>query len=158
MVMRLRRSTTLSGQGRGLGEGDDMPLAASTNYPVLDVFWTIFEIFAFVIWFWLLFVVLMDVFRSRDLSGLGKAGWTIFVLVLPLIGILVYLIIRGPSMHERAEQQANQQEQAFRSYVREAASPPSTADQLAKLADLRQRGVISSDEFEKEKNKVLASR
>jgi Short C-terminal domain/Phospholipase_D-nuclease N-terminal len=136
-----------------------MPLAASTDYPVLNVFWTIFEIFAFVVWFWLLFVVLMDVFRSRDLSGWGKAGWTIFVLFLPLIGILTYLIVRGRSMHERSAQQAAEQDEAFRSYVQDAAgSPPSSADQLGKLADLRQRGVISEDEFNKEKAKVLASR
>ena len=135
-----------------------MPLAASSSYPVLDVFWTMFQIFAFVIWFWLLFTVLMDVFRSSDLSGWGKAGWTIFVLVLPLIGILIYLIVRGRSMHQRAAQQAAQQEEALRSYVQEAAgSSPSSADQLAKLADLRQRGVITSDEFEQEKSKVLAS-
>jgi hypothetical protein len=135
-----------------------MPLAASTNYPVLDVFWTIFEIFAFVLWFWLLFVVLTDVFRSRDMSGWGKAGWTVFVLFLPLIGVLAYLIVRGRSMNERSAQQAAQQDEAFRSYVQETAgSPASPADQLAKLADLRQRGVITSDEFEQEKTKVLAS-
>lgn len=135
-----------------------MPLAASTGYPVLNVFWTIFEIFAFVIWFWLLFVILTDVFRSRDLSGWGKAGWTVFVIFLPVIGILSYLIIRGPSMHERSAQQARQQEDAFRSYVQEAAgSQPSSADQLAKLADLRQRGIITTDEFEQQKAKVLAS-
>ena len=135
-----------------------MPLAAS-NYPVLNVFWTIFEIFAFVVWFWLLFVVLTDVFRSRDLSGMAKAAWTIFVLILPLIGILVYLVIRGRSMNQRAAQQAQQQDEAFRSYVQEAAgSSPSSADQLAKLADLRQRGVISPAEFETEKSKLLASR
>jgi len=135
-----------------------MPLAASTGYPVLDVFWTMFEIFAFVIWFWLLFVVLTDVFRSSDLSGWGKAGWTIFVIFLPLIGILTYLIVRGRSMHERSAQRAAQQEEAFRSYVQETAgSSPSSADQLAKLADLRQRGVITSEEFEQEKTKVLAS-
>jgi hypothetical protein len=135
-----------------------MPLAASTDYPVLNVFWTMFEIFAFVIWFWLLFVILTDVFRSSDLSGWGKAGWTIFVIFLPLIGILTYLIVRGPSMHERSAQQARQQDEAFRSYVKEAAgSPPSSADQLAKLADLRQRGVITTDEFEQEKTKILAS-
>jgi hypothetical protein len=136
-----------------------MPLAASSSYPVLDVFWTIFEIFAFVLWFWLLFVVLTDVFRSSDLSGWGKAGWTIFVLFLPLIGVLTYLIIRGRSMNQRAAAQASKQEEAFRSYVQEAAgSSPSSADQLAKLADLRQRGVITSAEFEQEKTKVLASR
>ena len=135
-----------------------MPLAASTDYPVLDAFWTIFEIFAFVVWFWLLFVILTDVFRSRDLSGWAKAAWTIFVLLLPLIGVVVYLIVRGPSMHERAARQASQQEQAFRSYVQETAgSQPSAADQLTKLADLRQQGVISADEFEREKSKVLAS-
>lgn len=135
-----------------------MPLAASTGYPVLDVFWTMFEIFAFVIWFWLLFVVLTDVFRSNDLSGWGKAAWTIFVIFLPLIGILTYLVVRGRSMHQRSAQQSAQQEEAFRSYVQEAAgSPASSADQLAKLADLRQRGVITSDEFEQAKTKVLAS-
>ena len=135
-----------------------MPLAASTGYPVLDVFWTMFEIFAFVLWFWLLFVVLTDVFRSQDLSGWGKAAWTIFVIFLPLIGIFTYLIVRGRSMNQRAARQAQQQEEAFRSYVQETAGAPSSADQLAKLADLRQRGVISSAEFENEKSKVLASR
>lgn len=133
-----------------------MPLAASTGYPVLDVFWTMFEIFAFVLWFWLLFVVLTDVFRSPDLSGWAKAAWTIFVIFLPLIGVLTYLIIRGRSMNQRAARQAQQQEEAFRSYVQETAGTPSSADQLAKLADLRQRGVISSAEFENEKSKVLA--
>jgi hypothetical protein len=135
-----------------------MPLAASTGYPVLDVFWTMFEIFAFVVWFWLLFVVLTDVYRSRDLSGGAKAAWTIFVIFLPLIGILTYLIVRGRSMQQRAAQQAQQQDEAFRSYVQEATgTSPNSADQLAKLADLRQRGVISSAEFENEKSKVLAS-
>jgi hypothetical protein len=136
-----------------------MPLAASTDYPVLNLFWTMFEIFAFVVWFWLLFMILTDVFRSHDLSGWGKAGWTIFVIFLPLIGILTYLIVRGRSMHERSARQAAKQDEAFRSYVQEAAgSPPSSADQLAKLADLRQRGVITSEEFEQEKTKVLTSR
>lgn len=135
-----------------------MPLAASTNYPVLDAFWTILEIFAFVVWFWLLFVVLTDVFRSSDMSGWAKAAWTIFVLVVPLIGILVYLIARGGSMQRRAARQASEQDDAFRKYVQEAAGTSSSpADQLARLADLRQRGVISTDEFEQEKSKVLAS-
>jgi flagellar biosynthesis/type III secretory pathway M-ring protein FliF/YscJ len=117
-----------------------------------------FEIFAFVIWFWLLFVILTDVFRSNDLSGWGKAAWSIFVIFLPVIGIFTYLIVRGRSMNERSSQQAAQQEKAFRSYVQEAAGPPtSSADQLAKLADLRQRGVITTDEFEQQKAKVLAS-
>jgi hypothetical protein len=154
MDMKLRPPTA----ARLWLEETTMPLADSTGYPVLDVFWTMFEIFAFVIWFWLLFVVLTDVFRSHDLSGWSKAAWTIFVIFLPLIGILTYLIFRGRSMHERAAQQAKQQDEAFRSYVQDAAgSSPSSADQLAKLADLRQRGVITSDEFEQEKTKVLSS-
>jgi flagellar biosynthesis/type III secretory pathway M-ring protein FliF/YscJ len=134
-----------------------MPLAASSDYPALNVFWTIFEIFAFIVWFWLLFVVLTDVFRSRDMSGWAKAAWTIFVIFLPLVGILAYLIVRGRSMRDRSAAAAMQQEEAFRSYVQEAAGSGSTADQLSKLADLRQRGVISPDEFEQQKSKVLAS-
>ena len=135
-----------------------MPLAASTNsYPLLSVFWTIFEIFLWVIWIWVLIWVFMDIFRSHDLSGLAKALWFIFVLFIPLVGVLVYLIARGGSMHERAMQQAQQQDEAFRKYVQQAASdsPPSSADQLAKLADLRDKGVITPEEFQREKTKVL---
>ena len=137
-----------------------MPLAASSySYPLLAVFWTILEIFVFVIWIWPLIWIFSDIFRSRDLSGWAKALWTLFVLFIPLIGILTYLIVRGGSMHERAVQQARQQDQEFRQYVQQAASsaPASTADQLSKLADLRDRGVISAEEFEREKAKVLAA-
>jgi len=133
-----------------------MPLASSYSYPLLGAFWTIVEIFLWVIWIWILIYVFIDIFRSRDLSGWGKALWFIFVLFIPLIGVLVYLIARGNSMHERAAQEARQQDREFRAYVQEAASPQSTADQLAKLADLRDRGVITADEFEREKAKVLA--
>jgi putative oligomerization/nucleic acid binding protein/phospholipase D-like protein len=132
---------------------------ASSSYPLLNVFWTIFEIFLWVIWIWILIYVFIDIFRSHDLSGGAKALWFLFVLFIPLIGVLVYLIARGGSMHERAAQQAQQQDAEFRSYVQQAAasSPASTADQLAKLADLRDRGVISAEEFEREKAKVLAA-
>ncbi len=137
-----------------------MPLASSSySYPLLGAFWTIFLIFLWVIWFWVLITVFIDIFRSHDLSGWGKALWFLFVLFIPLIGVLVYLIARGGSMQERAAQQAQQQDAQFRSYVQDAAadSPASTADQLAKLADLRDRGVISADDFEREKAKVLAA-
>ena len=137
-----------------------MLLAASSySYPLLGAFWTIVMIFLWVIWFWILITVFIDIFRSPDLSGWAKALWFLFVLIIPLVGVLVYLIARGGSMHERAEQQAQAQDEAFRSYVQKAASdsPASTADQLAKLADLRDRGVISADEFEREKAKVLAA-
>ena len=133
-----------------------MPLASSYSYPLLGAFWTIVEIFLWVIWIWILIYVFIDIFRSRDLSGWGKALWFIFVLFIPLIGVLVYLIARGNSMHERATQEAQQQDRQFRAYVQDAAGPQSTADQLAKLADLRDRGVITADEFEREKAKVLA--
>jgi hypothetical protein len=135
-----------------------MLLAASSNsYPLLGVFWTILELFLFVIWFWILITVFIDIFRSQDLSGGAKALWFLFVLFIPLIGVLVYLIARGSSMHERATRQAQQQDQAFRSYVKEAAGEESsTADQLAKLADLRDRGVITPHEFEQQKAKILA--
>ena len=132
--------------------------ASSSSYPLLNLFWTMLEFFVWVIWIWLLIWVFIDIFRSRDLSGWGKALWFLFVLLIPLIGVLVYLIVRGGSMHERAVQDARQQDSEFRQYVQQAASsaPASTADQLTKLADLRDRGVISEQEFEREKAKVLA--
>jgi ABC-type multidrug transport system fused ATPase/permease subunit len=134
-----------------------MPLASSYSYPLLGAFWTIFEIFLWVIWIWILIYVFIDIFRSRDLSGGAKALWFIFVLFIPLIGVLVYLIARGGKMHERAVQEAQQQDQAAREYIQQAAGTPSPADQLAKLADLRDRGVITPQEFESQKAKILAS-
>ena len=133
-----------------------MLLASGYSYPLLGAFWTILEIFLFVIWIWILITVFIDIFRSQDLSGGAKALWFIFVLFIPLIGVLVYLIARGGKMHERAVQQAQQQQEQFRSYVQETAASGNTADQLAKLADLRDRGVITPEEFEREKAKVLA--
>src|SRR6266700_2345372 len=135
-----------------------MSLAASaSSYPLLNVFWTLFEFFLWVIWIWVLIMVFMDIFRSHDLSGWAKALWFLFVLFIPLIGVLVYLIARGGEMHERAVQQAQQQDRELRNYVQEAAGSPTSADQLSKLADLRDRGVITADEFEREKAKVLAA-
>jgi hypothetical protein len=135
-----------------------MVLAASaSSYPLLDIFWTIFLFFLWVMWFWVLISVFIDIFRSRDLSGGGKALWFLFVLLIPLFGVLVYLIARGGSMHERAMRQAQQQDQAFREYVQSAAQPASSADQLEKLVSLRDRGVITEQEFDHEKAKVLTS-
>jgi Short C-terminal domain/Phospholipase_D-nuclease N-terminal len=133
------------------------PLAASSSYPLLNVFWTIFEIFLWVIWIWILIWIFIDIFRSHDLSGVAKALWFLFVLFIPLLGVLAYLIVRGGSMHERAVQQAQQQDQQARQYIREAAGEGSSADQLAKLADLRDKGVLTPEEFEREKAKVLSS-
>ena len=133
-----------------------MPLASSSySYPILGAFWTILMIFLWVIWFWILITIIIDIFRSHDLSGWAKALWFIFILFLPLIGVLVYLIARGGKMQQHAQRDAQVQEQQFRSYVQEAAGSQSPADQLAKLADLRDRGVITAEEFDREKAKIL---
>ena len=133
-------------------------VVASSSYPMAGVFWSIFIFFLWVIWIWILIYVFIDIFRSRDLSGFAKALWFIFVLFIPLIGVLVYLIVRGSSMHERAVREAQQQDREFRAYVQDAAGSQATpADQLAKLADLRDRGVITPQEFEQQKAKVLSS-
>src|ERR1700722_9218669 len=126
------------------------------TYPLLNIFWTMLEIFAFVVYFWLLISIYMDIFRNRDMSGGMKALWVLFVFFIPLLGILVYLIVHGGEMHERAAQEAQAQQQAFDSYVKEAAGT-STTDELAKLADLKAKGVLSDAEFEAQKAKVLAS-
>jgi len=134
-----------------------MPLASSYSYPLLGAFWTVLEIFLWILWIWVVIYVFIDIFRSRDLSGWAKALWFLFVLFIPLIGVLVYLIARGGEMHERAVRDAQQQDQEVRRYIQQAASEPNSADQLAKLADLRDRGVITADEFDREKAKVLAA-
>jgi len=133
-----------------------MPLAAdSSSYPALSVFWTIVEVFLWVLWFWILIYVLIDLFRSPDLSGWAKALWFLFVLFIPMIGVLAYLIVRGSSMHQRARQAAQQQDQEFRAYVQDAAGPRSSADEITKLAGLRDHGVITNEEFEREKSKII---
>jgi Short C-terminal domain/Phospholipase_D-nuclease N-terminal len=132
------------------------PLLAS-SYPLLDAFLTILWIALFFIWIWLFVVVLIDIFRSHDLSGFAKALWVLFIVLIPWLGVLVYLIFRGGSMHERAAQQAQRQQQAFTEYVQSVAPKEGTADQLTKLADLKDRGVISDEEFQAEKAKILAS-
>jgi hypothetical protein len=113
--------------------------------------------FLFFIWIWLLITIFADIFRSDDLSGWGKALWTIFVIIVPFLGVLVYLIARGKKMQEHATQAAQQQDAAMRSYVQSVASPSSPADELQRLADLRDRGVLSEAEFEQAKSKALAS-
>jgi uncharacterized membrane protein YcjF (UPF0283 family) len=123
--------------------------------PLLDVFLTMMFFFLWVLWFFLLFRVIMDIFRSRDLGGWGKAGWLVFVIVLPFLGVLVYLIARGHKMTDRDAAQAQAQDEAFQAYVRQAAENGSTADELAKLADLHDRGVINDNDYQAGKDKVL---
>src|SRR5580698_2010758 len=131
----------------------------ASSYPILDAFLTMLYFFLFIIWIWLLITVFIDIFRSRDMGGMAKALWVIFVIILPFLGVFVYLIARGGKMHERAAEQAAQQQKAFDQYVKQAAGTPgeTSADQLHKLADLKSQGVLTDAEFETEKAKILAS-
>jgi Short C-terminal domain/Phospholipase_D-nuclease N-terminal len=126
--------------------------------PLLDLLWTMFWFFLFIAWIWLLVVILTDVFRDRELSGWGKALWTLFIFALPMIGVLVYLIVRGDRMSERSERRAMGWDQP----TSDSASAPaidggtSKADELDKLARLRNSGTLSEEEFQAQKAKLLA--
>jgi len=124
-------------------------------YPQQSLLWTMLEFFLFIIWIWLLITIFGDIFRSHDMNGWVKALWVIFVIVLPFLGIFVYLIARGGKMQERAIKDAAQQRQAMDSYVRDVAST-SPVDDLAKLADLKDKGVLTDAEFQSEKAKLLS--
>ena len=129
------------------------------DYPLGGVLLTMLYFFLFFIWIWILITVFIDIFRSPDLNGWLKALWSIFVIVLPFLGVFIYLIARGGKMQERKLQDAAQQKDAFDSYVREAAgsSGGDVASQLAQLADLKTQGVLTESEFEAQKAKVLAA-
>jgi Short C-terminal domain len=130
-------------------------LVLAYDYPLLGAFWTMFVFFIWIAWLFLLFKIFADIFRSRDLGGGGKALWTIFVIVAPFLGTFVYVIARGKQMTERDIESARAQQEAFQEYVRSTASGGSSADELAKLADLKQRGVLTDAEFELQKAKLL---
>jgi heme exporter protein D len=127
------------------------------DYPLLGVFWTMLWFFLWFAWLFLLFRVFADIFRSHDMGGFAKALWVIFVIIVPFLGVLVYVIARGHKMTERDIADAQRNEAAFRSYVQEAAgSSGGTADELSKLADLKAKGVITDDEFAQQKAKLLS--
>jgi ABC-type multidrug transport system fused ATPase/permease subunit len=128
----------------------------AATYPLLNIFWTMLEFFFFFVWIWLLIGVFADVFRSHDMGGPAKALWVIFVVIFPFLGVLIYLIARGGSMHERAERQAAQQHEALDAFMRHASGAGSGADELAKLADLKSKGVITDAEFDAQKAKILS--
>jgi ABC-type multidrug transport system fused ATPase/permease subunit len=127
----------------------------ASSYPLLDIFWTMLEFFLFFMYLWLLIAIFSDIFRSEDLGGGAKMLWVLFVIIIPFLGILIYLIARGGSMHERAEKQAERQQQAFAAQVRGAAGAD-TSEQLSKLADLKEQGIITDAEFETQKAKLLS--
>jgi hypothetical protein len=133
-----------------------MPLAS--DFGTGQVFLSMLWFFLFFIWIWLLIVVFSDLFRSHDLGGWAKAAWVIGIIILPYLGVLLYLIVRGHKMAEHAQQAAAAQDAAAKAYIQQAAGTSgSTADEIQRLADLKAQGVISDAEFEAGKAKALAS-
>ncbi|WP_035803939.1 SHOCT domain-containing protein [Kitasatospora mediocidica] len=132
-------------------------VSLASDYPMLNLFWTMAIFFLWVLWFMLLFRVFGDIFRDHTLKGWGKAGWSIFVVVLPFLGVFVYLIVRGSGMQERDVRQMKRNEQQFQEYVRSAADTGGGhADALARLAELRKSGDLTDEEYAQAKAKVLA--
>jgi type VI protein secretion system component VasK len=120
-----------------------------------QVFWSMIWFFMFVIWIWMIIVLFTDIIRSEDLSGWGKALWTLFIIFLPFLGILAYLIARGGGMAERAAKANQEANEATKAYIRDAAAVSSEADQLAKLADLHSAGKLDDAEYASAKAKVI---
>ncbi|MFD7963712.1 SHOCT domain-containing protein [Streptomyces zaomyceticus] len=133
------------------------------DYPLLDVFWTMLWFFLWVMWFFLLFRIVTDIFRDDEMSGWGKAGWLIFCILLPFLGVLVYVIARGKSMTKRDISRAQASEAAFQDYIRKTAGTGTdggttgSTEQLAKLAELKDKGALTEEEFQRAKTRLLAS-
>ncbi|MFF9864674.1 SHOCT domain-containing protein [Streptomyces sp. NPDC013953] len=127
------------------------------DYPLLGAFWTTMWVFLWILWFLMLFRIIGDIFRDDTLSGLGKTGWLVFVVVLPFLGVFVYLLARGKGMGGRQIRHAQEQQEALDTYIRRAAGTPaaSEVEQLAKLSEIRARGDISDVEFQRAKEKIL---
>ena len=124
---------------------------------LFDIFWSMLWFFMFIIWIWLLITIFADIFRNKDLNGFAKAAWILFVIILPLLGVLIYLLVNGNSMQERAMQQAAAQAKMQRDYIQEVSgSGGGSADELAKLADLKDKGILTDEEFAAQKAKLLA--
>jgi hypothetical protein len=126
------------------------------DYPLLGVFWTMLWFFLWVVWLMLLFRIFGDIFRSHDMGGFAKTLWILFVILVPFLGVLVYVIARGKAMTQRDIDTARANQQAFDDYVRQTARPSSAADELTKLSALRDQGVLSDTEFAAQKAKLLA--
>ena len=127
------------------------------DYPLLGFFWTVFILMLWIWWLFLLFRIIFDIFRRRDIGGWGKAGWLILTLLIPFLGVLIYVIVNGHGMAERSMADAQQADQATQAYIRQAAgTSASSADELSKLAALKDQGVITDAEFAAQKAKILA--
>ena len=127
------------------------------DYPLLGMFWTLLWFFLWIAWIWLMIQVVFDIFRSHDMGGFAKALWAIFVIVIPWLGVLIYLIARGGKMREHAMADAQQADAQMRSYVRDAAGTPSAAEEISKLASLRDQGILTDAEFQSQKAKLLTA-
>ncbi len=125
----------------------------ATDYPFLNILWTMIIFFAWVIWIWIAITVLVDVFRRHDIGGFSKAGWVILVIVVPFLGVLIYLIANHDGMAKRSNKQAEAQKAQFDDYVRETAG--GSAGEVAKAKELLDSGAISQDEYEQLKRKAL---
>jgi hypothetical protein len=135
-------------------------IEAESSYPLLNVFWTMVVFFAWMIWIWLLITIFADLFRRSDVSGWGKAGWTVLVIVLPFLGVLIYLIAQGRQMGERRVAEAKASQASFDSYVKSVATSTNGHDgatEIKQAKDLLDSGAISPAEFETLKRKALAS-
>ncbi|MFC9503485.1 SHOCT domain-containing protein [Streptomyces sp. NPDC057002] len=130
------------------------------DFPLLSAFWTMLWFFLWIMWFVLLFRVVLDIFRDDDLGGWAKTGWLVFCIVLPFLGVFVYVVARGKNMGRREISQARAQQEAFDSYIRETAKSGegrgSSVDELARLSEIRARGDITDDEFRRAKELVLS--
>ncbi len=129
------------------------------DYPILGIFWTMLMLFLWIAWIWILVSVIFDIFRSHDLGGWGKALWALFVIILPFLGVFIYLIARGKDMQERSMKDAVKAQQATDDYIRQVAGASgggSSADELEKLHKLRESGAIDDAEYQQLKSKVLA--
>jgi hypothetical protein len=128
----------------------------AADYPFLDILWSMIIFFAWVIYIWMIIVILTDVFRRDDLSGWGKAGWTVFMIVLPFVGVLSYLIFQHDGMAERSAKQAKVNKDQFDDYVR-SVSDGGAASEIDKAKHLLDDGAITRDEFDRLKAKALAA-
>ena len=133
-------------------------LTIASSYPLLNLVWTRFSVFIFFLWIFIAIQCVIDIFRSHDMGGVAKAIWLIFIFFLPMLGVLIYLIARGGKMQQHQVDAAKAQQEAFNSYVKQAAGTGSgtSADELAKLADLKSQGVLTDAEFEAQKAKLLS--
>jgi hypothetical protein len=131
-------------------------IIASNTYPFLEVFWTMLIFFAFVIWIWILFTVIADLFRRHDTSGFAKVMWLIFIVVLPYLGVFIYLIAEHRGMTERAVKSQQAAQEQFDQYVQSVAAKGDPTEQIAKAKQLLDSGTISQAEFDAIKQKALA--